>query len=58
MPKTTLVCNISQINLGLGSGKYRIQDLKALTKNTGMRVVIRGYGQIVKGELKKFKVVN
>lgn len=58
MPKTTLVCNISQVNLGLGSGKYRIQDLKALTKNTGMRVVIRGYGQIVKGELKKFKVVN
>ena len=58
MPRTTLVCNISEINLGLGTGQYRIQDLKALTKNTGMRVVIRGYGQIVDGELKVFKVVH
>ena len=58
MPKTTLVCNLSEINLGLGSGTYRVQDLKTLTKNTNIRVLIRGYGQIVKGELKKFKVVN
>lgn len=58
MPKTTLVCLLNQINLGLGTGQYRIQDLKALTKNTGMRVIIRGYGQIVAGELKVFKAVH
>lgn len=49
---------MSQVNLGLGSGRYRVQDLKALTKNTNIRVIIRGYGQIISGELKKFKAVT
>jgi hypothetical protein len=45
---TTLVCEKKDID----SGQFKIDELKRFTLNTGARILIRGYGEVMAGELK------
>jgi len=34
-------------------GEYAIRDLKAFTRNTGVRVVVRHYAEIIDGKVRR-----